>query len=162
MRTEPFTLLQEHHLKLLKLPTFLRAYKSVAAACAQEGYDYPAFLLRLAERELIDRERRAAEPRTRDVRFPVIRTIDTFDFKAQPSINQALMRGLIASGEYMSKRDNVLLIGNPGTEKTHLALALGFAACAQGKAEVQHDDTHSDSSAGSAGKPDTGPQPAVA
>jgi len=133
MRTEPFTLLLEHHLKVLKLPTFLRAYKSVAAACAQESYDYPAFLLRLAERELIDRERRAAELRTRDVRFPVIRTIDTFDFKAQPSINQALMRELIASGEYMSKRDNVLLIGNPGTGKTHLALALGFAACAQGK-----------------------------
>jgi DNA replication protein DnaC len=133
MSAEASTLLLEHHLKVLKLPTFVRDYKSVAAVCAQERCDYPTYLLRLAERELIDRERRAAERRIRDARFPVIKTIDTFDFKAQPSINQALVRELIASGEYMSKRENVLLVGNPGTGKTHLALALGFAACAHGK-----------------------------
>ena len=133
MSGEASTLLLEHHLKALKLPTFLRDYKSVAAVCAQERCDYPTFLLRLAERELIDRERRAAERRIRDARFPVVKTIDTFDFKAQPSINQALVRELIASGEYISKRENVLLVGNPGTGKTHLSIALGFAACAQGK-----------------------------
>ena len=133
MSGEASTLLLEHHLKALKLPTFLRDYKSVAAVCAQERCDYPTFLLRLAERELIDRERRAAERRIRDARFPVVKTIDTFDFKAQPSINQALVRELIQSGEYISKRENVLLVGNPGTGKTHLAIALGFAACAQGK-----------------------------
>jgi len=133
MSGEASTLLLEHHLKVLKLPTFVRDYKSVAAVCAQERCDYPTFLLRLAERELIDRERRAAERRIRDARFPVVKAIDTFDFKAQPSINQALVRELIASGEYISKRENVLLVGNPGTGKTHLAIALGFAACAQGK-----------------------------
>jgi DNA replication protein DnaC len=101
MSAEASTLLLEHHLKVLKLPTFVRDYKSVAAVCAQEGCDYPTFLLRLAERELIDRERRAAERRIRDARFPVVKTIDTFDFKAQPSINQALVRELIASGEYI-------------------------------------------------------------
>jgi DNA replication protein DnaC len=132
MSTKASTLLLEHHLKVLKLPTFVRDYKSVAAVCAQERCDYPAFLLRLAERELIDRERRAAERRIRDARFPVVKTIDTFDFKAQPSINQALVRELM-SGEYISKRENVLVVGNPGTGKTHLATALGFAACAQGK-----------------------------
>jgi DNA replication protein DnaC len=132
MSAEASTLLLEHHLKILKLPTFVRDYKSVAAVCAQERCDYPTFLLRLAERELIDRERRAAERRIRDARFPVVKTIDTFDFKAQPSINQALVRELM-SGEYISKRENVLMVGNPGTGKTHLATALGFAACAQGK-----------------------------
>ena len=65
--------------------------------------------------------------------FPVIKTLETFDFAAQPSINAALVRELIAHGEYIMKRENVLLIGNPGTGKTHLATALGFAACAQGK-----------------------------
>ena len=70
MSGEPSTLLLEHHLKALKLPTFLRDYKSVAAVCAQERDDYPAFLLRLAERELLDRERRAAERRIRDARSP--------------------------------------------------------------------------------------------
>jgi len=132
MSGETSTLLLEHHLKVLKLPTFVRDYKSVAAVCAQERCDYPTFLLRLAERELIDRERRAAERRIRDARFPVVKTIDTFDFKAQPSINQALVRELM-SGEYISKREKVLMVGNPGTGKTHLATALGFAACAQGK-----------------------------
>ena len=133
MSAEASTLLLEHHLKVLKLPTFVRDYKSVAAVCAQERCDYPTFLLRLAERELIDRERRAAERRIRDARFPVVKTIDSFDFKAQPSINQALVRELISSGEYISKMENVLMVGNPGTGKTHLALALGFAACSQGK-----------------------------
>ena len=133
MSAEASTLLLEHHLKVLKLPTFVREHKSVAAVCAQEGCDYPTFLLRLAERELIDRERRAAERRIREARFPVVKTIDTFDFQAQPSINQVLVRELIQSGEYMARRENILLVGNPGTGKTHLATALGFAACAQGR-----------------------------
>ena len=90
--SEPSTLLLEHHLKALKLPTFLRDYKSMAAACAQERSDYPAYLLQLAERELIDRERRAAERRIRDARFPVLKTLETFDFAAQPSINAALVQ----------------------------------------------------------------------
>ena len=133
MSAETSTLLLEHHLKALKLPTFVREHKSVAAVCAREGRDYPTFLLRLAERELIDRERRAAERRIREARFPVVKTIDTFDFQAQPSINQALVRELIQGGEYMARRENILLVGNPGTGKTHLATALGFAACAQGR-----------------------------
>lgn len=131
--SEPSTLLLEHHLKVLKLPTFLRDYKAVAAVCAQERDDYPAFLLRLAERELIDREQRAAERRIRDARFPVLKTLESFAFAAQPSINQALVRELVAHGEYLVRKENVLLVGNPGTGKTHLATALGFAACGQGK-----------------------------
>ena len=127
------TLLLEHHLKALKLPTFLRDYKSVAAACAQDKNDYPTFLLQLAERELLDRERRAAERRIRDAAFPVVKTLESFDFSSRPSINQALVRELVGSGEYMAKRENILLVGNPGTGKTHLATALGFAACGQGK-----------------------------
>lgn len=133
MSSEPSTLLLEHHLKVLKLPTFLRDYQAVAAGCAQERSDYPAFLLRLAERELLDRERRAAERRIRDARFPVLKTVETFDFAAQPSINAALVRELVGHGEYILKKENVLVVGNPGTGKTHLATAFGFAACGQGK-----------------------------
>jgi DNA replication protein DnaC len=62
----------------------------------------------------------------------VLKTIETFDFTAQLSINEPLVRELLR-GEYMAKRENVLLVGNPGTGKTHLATALGFAACTQGK-----------------------------
>jgi len=132
MNKAPAVLLLEHHLKALKLPTFLRDYASVGAVCGQERADYPTYLLRLAERELIDRERRATERRIKEAQFPVLKTIETFDFTAQPSINEALVRELLR-GEYLQKRENVLLVGNPGTGKTHLATALGFAACAQGK-----------------------------
>ncbi|MCL2463119.1 MAG: IS21-like element helper ATPase IstB [Defluviitaleaceae bacterium] len=126
------TLLLEHHLKALKLPTVLREYAAVAEACAKERVDYPGYLLRLAERELLDRERKAADRRLRDARFPVVKTVDSFDFSAQPGINEALYRELLR-GEYVENRENVLLIGNQGTGKTHLATALGFSACAQGK-----------------------------
>ena len=132
MSQDASTLLLAHHLKALKLPTVLRDYAGVAATCSQERSSYPQYLLQLAERELIDRERRATERRIREAAFPVLKTIETFDFGAQPSINEPLVRELLR-GEYMQKRENVLLVGNPGTGKTHLATALGFAACAQGK-----------------------------
>jgi DNA replication protein DnaC len=132
MSKDPTILLLEHHLKALKLPTLLRDYASVAAVCAQERRDYPQYLLRLTERELIDRERRATERRIKEAQFPVIKTIDSFDFAAQSSINEPLVRELLR-GEYIGKKENILLVGNPGTGKTHLASALGFAACSQGK-----------------------------
>jgi len=131
MTSKP-TLLLEHHLKQLKLPSFLREYEKMATLCGQERADYQTYLLRLAEVELVDREQRAAERRVKAARFPVLKTLDTFDFTAQPSINEALIRELMR-GEYMDRRENVLLIGNSGTGKTHLATALAFAACQQGR-----------------------------
>jgi DNA replication protein DnaC len=132
MSQDPATLLLVHHLKALKLPTLLRDYASVAAVCSQERCNYPQYLLRLVERELIDRERRATERRIKEAQFPVIKTIESFDFKAMPSVNEPLVRELLR-GEYIAKKENLLLVGNPGTGKTHLASALGFAACSQGK-----------------------------
>ncbi|MDQ1239841.1 MAG: hypothetical protein QG577_2027 [Thermodesulfobacteriota bacterium] len=126
------TILLQHYLKKLKLPTMLREYASMASVCTDDRSDYPTYLLRLAERELLDRERKAAERRVKEARFPVIKTIDTFDFKAQPSINEPLVRELLG-GEFIDKRENVLLIGNSGTGKTHLACAVAFAACMQGR-----------------------------
>lgn len=132
MSKDPSVLLLEHHLKALKLPTFLRDYATVGTVCSQERAAYPTYLLRLAERELLDRERRATERRIKEAAFPVLKTIETFDFAAQPSLNEPLVRELLR-GEYIGQRENLLLVGNPGTGKTHLATALGFAACTQGK-----------------------------
>jgi DNA replication protein DnaC len=126
------TVLLEHYLKQLKLPSMLREHAKLAAVCQQDRADYQTYLLRLAEVEIADRERRAAERRVKAARFPVIKTLDTFDFSAQPSINQELVRQLLR-GEYLDKRENVLFIGNSGTGKTHLATALAFAACQQGR-----------------------------
>ena len=125
------TLLLEAHLKALRLPTFLREYDKVARHCAQEGLDCPRYLFRLCELELLDREQRAIERRIKAARFPVLKSLETFEFRAIPSVNKRLVLELTRS-EYLDRRENVLALGNSGTGKTHLALALGLAACQKG------------------------------
>ena len=88
------TLLLEHHLRELKLPTFLREYDKLAAQCAAEGADHPDYLLRLAELELTDRHQRMVERRIRAARFPATKGLDTFDFSAIPSVNKPLVMQL--------------------------------------------------------------------
>ena len=125
------TVLLEHHLKELKLPTFLREYGKVADQCAAEDVDHPGYLLRLSELELIDRHHRMVDRRIKAARFPATKSLDTFDFPAMPSVNKHLVMQL-ALCEYVDRRENVIAIGNSGTGKTHVALGLGFAACQRG------------------------------
>jgi len=120
-----------HHLKQLKLPTVLREYDKVARECARDGVDHPRYLLRLIELELIDRERRTVERRIRAARFPAVKSFDTFDFAAIPGLNKMLVLEL-ARCEYILRRENIIALGNSGTGKTHVALALGLAACQKG------------------------------
>ena len=129
--TSKSTLLLEHHLKELRLPTFLREYRKLAAQCAAEGVDHPDYLLRLAELELIDRHQRMVERRIRAAHFPAVKSLDTFDFLAILSVNKALVMEL-ARCEYVEHRENVIAVGNSGTGKTHIALGLGLAACQRG------------------------------
>ena len=124
-------LLLDHHLKTLKLPTFLREYSKLAHQCAAEGLDHVQFLARLVELELIDRERRTIERRIKAARFPTVKSLDSFDFKAIPSLNK--MRVLeLARCEWIERRENVIALGPSGTGKTHIALGLGLAACQKG------------------------------
>jgi DNA replication protein DnaC len=120
-----------HHLKALKLPTFLREHDKVARQCAAEGADHLRYLLRLAELELIEREGRMVERRIREAHFPTVKSLDSFDFLAIPSLNKALVLDL-ARGDYIGRRENVIALGNSGTGKTHVALGLGLAACQRG------------------------------
>ena len=69
------TLLLEHHLKELRLPSFLREYGKLAAQCAAENVDHPQYLLRLADLELIDRHQRMVERRIRAARFPAVKRL---------------------------------------------------------------------------------------
>ncbi len=122
-----------HHLKALRLPTFLREYDKLARQCAAEGVDHSRYLLRLAELEMIDRERRTIERRIKEARFPAVKSLDSFDFTAIPSLNKTLVLEL-ARSEYVGRRENVIALGNSGTGKTHIALGLGLAACQKGLA----------------------------
>ena len=120
-----------HHLKQLKLPTVLREYDKVARECARDGVDHPRYLLRLIELELIDRERRVVERRIRVARFPAVKSFDSFDFTAIPGLNKMLALEL-ARCDYILRRENIIALGNSGTGKTHVALAMGLDACQKG------------------------------
>src|SRR5471032_1575623 len=129
--TDTPQVLLAHHLKALKLPTFLREYDNSARQCAAEGLDHIRFLLRLAELELIERERRTIERRIKEARFPAVKSLDSFDFTALSSLNKTLVLEL-ARSEYVARRENIIAVGNSGTGKTHIALGLALAACQKG------------------------------
>ena len=96
--------LLEHHLKMLRLPTFLREYDKVARQCSDESVDYPRYLLRMTELELLDRERRATERRIQQARFPVVKSLDTFEFLSIPSVNKALVLELAGANFFCGAR----------------------------------------------------------
>ena len=123
--------LLHHHLKALRLPTIGAECERVAQRCAADNVDHLTYLLQLLELELLDRDKRAAERRLKAARFPSIKTLDTFDYTARPSVNKVLVAEL-GRCEFIDNRENVLLVGNPGTGKTHLATALAAQACAKG------------------------------
>jgi len=105
-----------HYLKTLKLPTFLKEYGKVSQQCAAEGVDYENFLLRLSEQELIDRQRRMVERRIKQAKFPTLKSLDSFNFTAIPSLNKAQVMEL-ARCEFIDRKENVIALGNSGTAK---------------------------------------------
>ena len=131
MSSDAPQVLLAHHLKALKLPTFLREHEKLARQCAAEGVDHTRYLQRLAELELIDRERRLVERRIKVARFPAVKSLDSFQFTAIPSLNKSLVLEL-ARCAYVEGRENIIALGNSGTGKTHIAIALGLAACQKG------------------------------
>lgn len=128
MSTEAPEILLSHYLKTLKLPTFQREYQKLARLCASEGVDHVGYLARLAEREMIERDRRKVERRIKAAKFPVVKSLDSFDFTAIPKLNKMQVLEL-ARCEWIERRENVIALGPSGTGKTHVALGLGLAAC---------------------------------
>ena len=129
--TDTLELLLANHLKTLRLPTFLREHDKLARICATEGVDHVRYLARLTELELIDRERRMVERRIKSAKFPAVKSLDSFDFKAIPSLNKMMVLEL-ARCHWIDRRENVIALGPSGTGKTHVALGLGLAACQKG------------------------------
>ena len=124
-------ILLNHHLKSLRLPTVLREYGKLAKQAAAEGLDHVQFLARLIELDMIDRERRMIERRIKAAKFPAVKSLDSFDFKAIPALNKMQVLEL-ARCEWVDRRENVIALGPSGTGKTHIALGLGLSACQKG------------------------------
>jgi DNA replication protein DnaC len=124
--------LLKHHLSALHLPAVQAECEQVARQCASENIDYLGFLLRLCEREVSARQQRACERRLKAAHFPQLKSLDEFDFTAQPSLSRALIVEL-ARCEFIDRRESVILLGGPGTGKTHVACGLAAAACQRGK-----------------------------
>ncbi len=125
-------LLLRANLKQLKLPTMQAEFEKLAREAAAAGEGHEQYLLRLCELELAARGANALQARIRAADFPVHKDFDTFDFAAVPGLNKLKVLEL-ARGEWVEQRGNCCLIGSPGTGKTHLAVALGLAACRLGK-----------------------------
>ena len=120
------------NLKQLKLPAMVAEFEKLAREAAEANEGYEQYLLRLTELEVVARASNAVQTRIRAAGFPVAKDFDTFDFSAVPSLSKPKVLEL-ARGDWIAQRTNTCFIGSPGTGKTHLAVALGLAACRQGK-----------------------------
>jgi len=125
-------MLIQHQLKRLRLPMIGRQYKKLAQEAARDNRTYEDFLLSLLEAEVAQREENAQKRLIAQAHFPYLRTLDQFDFSIIHSVNKATVLEL-AKGDYLAKNENIVLIGNMGTGKTHTAIALGLMACQMGK-----------------------------
>ena len=124
--------LLDSYLRQLRLPTFTKLYPQFAADAARNNHDTVRFLLALAEQEVNQRQLNMLQQRLKTARFPVIKELADFDFSCLPMLNKAEILDL-ARGEYIQQKQGLILIGNPGLGKTHLALGLASAACREGR-----------------------------
>jgi len=120
------------YLKQLRLPTMAAEFEKLAREAADANEGFEQYLLRLAQLEVAARSSKAMQTRIRQAGFPVAKDLDTFDFSCVPHVSKPKVLEL-ARGEWIDQKSNVCLVGSPGTGKTHLATALGLAACRQGK-----------------------------
>lgn len=125
-------LLLDNYLKTLRLPTFLKEYSQAARQCGETNQRYEAFLQHLAEREVIERERNAVTRRVKEANFPAQKELSSYDFSAVPKLSKKRVLDL-SKGEFIEKRENIVLVGPPGVGKTHLAIALAKEACRRGR-----------------------------
>jgi DNA replication protein DnaC len=125
-------MLLKANLKQLRLPTIGAEFEKLAREAAEADEGYESYLLRLTELEVAARASNALNARIRAAGFPVHKDFDTFDFTTIPSLNKQKVLEL-ARGEWIDDHANCCLLGGVGTGKTHVATALGLAACRQGK-----------------------------
>jgi DNA replication protein DnaC len=125
-------MLLKHNLKTLRLPTMLSEYAQLSREAADADENYEQYLLRLTELEVATRSANALAARIKNAGFPVLKDLETYDFSAMPSLSKQKILEL-ARGQWIEEKTNACFIGNAGTGKTHLSVALGQAACRAGK-----------------------------
>jgi len=126
MRTE----LIRGYAKQLGLPTFARVEDAIRAA-QENGWGYDEFLVRMMEGELAQRKENSLQRQAKLARFPLPKSLDTFEFGRLKHVEEAAVWQL-ATGEFVRRHENVIMVGNPGTGKTHLAIGLGRRLCREG------------------------------
>jgi len=124
--------LLETYLRTLRLPTFVQNYQVFAQDAARSNLSFERYLFGLCEAEMLQREANRVERAIGNAKFPVMKELDSFDFSAVQGISQPRVVEL-AQGGYLAKKESIILVGNPGLGKTHVATGLALAACKQGK-----------------------------
>ena len=130
MKTHPSSILFDQ-LEYLRL-SFIQAHcAQMAAEAAQANWDHQEYLRRLVEGEYLQRQQRSIQRRIKAARFPVIKTLDQFLWDWPKKINRLQVQNLFRL-EFIAQKNNVIFLGPAGLGKTHLATALGYAACLEG------------------------------
>lgn len=127
----PRNMLIETYLKRLKMPQASKVYQSMVREAEDNNLSYEEYLLGVLEQEITQRESNRIQRGIRLATFPIIKTLDSFDFKAAPSLGKQKVLKL-AGCEYIKNLENVILVGNSGVGKTHIATALAYEACRRG------------------------------
>jgi len=131
-KTAALEALIEAHATELKLPTIKARFRAMATEATREQQTPVAYLAALLEAEVHERAERREHRRIIDARFPQIKRLEEFRFTDNPKIPQATIAAL-AEGTWIADRESIILIGESGTGKTHLATALALCACQQGR-----------------------------
>lgn len=129
--SDPNLMLLRSNLKQLRLPTMNAEFETLAREASASNQTFEQYLLRLTELEVAARASNALQARIKQAQFPVEKDLQGYDFSAIPAVNKQQVLEL-ARCEWIRQHANLCLLGQPGTGKTHLAVALGMAACREG------------------------------
>jgi DNA replication protein DnaC len=121
----------EQQLADLHLAAIRKQYRSLAQQAAQANWSFETYLAHLVDQEANRRWRNRRQRRIKEARFPLQKELADFDFTAIPQLNQQRVLAL-AEGLYLEQAEPVILVGNPGLGKTHIAIGLALTACRQG------------------------------